>query len=42
LVQWCWCGLVCGCGTDSTLKSGLVTVQIGTVVLVMVSVNEWN
>jgi hypothetical protein len=30
------------CGTDSTVDSGLVEVQIGTVVLVSVSVNVWN
>jgi hypothetical protein len=29
-------------GTDSTINSGLVTVQIGTAVLVRVSVSVWN
>jgi hypothetical protein len=30
------------CGTDNTVISGLVTLQIVTVVLVMVSVSVWN
>jgi hypothetical protein len=30
------------CGTDSTVNSALVTVQIGTAVLVRVSVSVWN
>jgi hypothetical protein len=30
------------CGTDSTINSGLVIVQIGTAVLVRVSVSVWN
>jgi hypothetical protein len=30
------------CGIDSTVNSGLVEVQIGTAVLVMVSVSVWN
>jgi hypothetical protein len=29
------------CGTDSTVNSGLVGVQIGTAVLVRVSVSVW-
>jgi hypothetical protein len=30
------------CGTDITVNSGLVAVQIGTAVLVRVSVSVWN
>jgi hypothetical protein len=30
------------CGNDSTVNSGLVGVQIGTALLVRVSVSVWN
>jgi hypothetical protein len=42
MFQWCWWGLVCVSGNNSTLNNGLVGLQNDVVVLVRVSVSVWK
>jgi hypothetical protein len=42
LLQYCSCGLVYVCGTDSTGNIGLLTVQIFTAFLVKFGVSVWK
>jgi hypothetical protein len=42
MLQGCWRVLVWVCETGSTVNIGLVGVQIGTALLLRVSVSVWN